>query len=68
MIINIKKYKVILLLSTIILTFFGLFMIKESSDIWAKYLYDDEMYFFKRQAIFIILGIVSFFVASRIRI
>ena len=68
MIINIKKYKVILLLSTFILTFFGLFMIKESSDIWAKYLYDDEMYFFKRQAIFIILGIVSFFVASRIRI
>lgn len=68
MIINIKKYKIMLLISTLILALFGLFMVKEASNVWAKYLYNDELYFFKRQLVFSSIGIISFFVASRIDI
>ena len=42
-------------------------MVKESSKIWAGYLYNDEFYFFKRQSIYFILGMVSFFIGTKIK-
>lgn len=67
MVTNLHKYRIILILSTLILATFGLFMVKESSKIWAEYLYNDELYFFKRQILYYILGIVSFFIGYKIK-
>ena len=43
-------------------------MVKESSKIWASYLYKDEFYFFKRQAIYFILGVVSLFIGMKVNV
>lgn len=41
-------------------------MVKESSKIWAEYLYNDEQYFFKRQIIYFIIGILSLIIGAKI--
>lgn len=66
--INIKKYRYAILLCSLLLSLFGLFMVKEASLVWAKYLYNDELYFFKRQLIYLLIGIILFFIASSIRL
>ena len=43
-------------------------MVKESSKIWASYLYKDEFYFYKRQAIYFILGVVSLFIGMKVNV
>lgn len=47
----------ILLIVTIILVIFGLFMVYSASNVVALYKYDDAYYFLKRQAIFAGIGI-----------
>lgn len=47
----------VLLIVTIILVIFGLFMVYSASNVVALYKYDDAYYFFKRQAIFAGIGI-----------
>ena len=67
MVTNLNKYRYTLIISVILLSLFGVFMVKESSKIWASYLYNDQYYFFKRQSIYFILGIVSFFIGTKIK-
>ena len=67
MVTNLNKYRYTLIISVILLSLFGVFMVKESSKIWASYLYNDEYYFFKRQSIYFILGIFSLFVGMKIK-
>lgn len=67
MVINLKKYRLILIVSVILLSLFGVFMVKESSKIWAGYLYNDQYYFFKRQSIYFIIGMISFFIGIKIK-
>lgn len=67
MVTNLNKYRYILIISVILLSLFGVFMVKESSKIWAGYLYNDQYYFFKRQSIYFVLGIVSFFIGTKIK-
>lgn len=67
MVTNLNRYRHILVVSIIILSIFGVFMVKESSKIWANYLYNDELFFFKRQSIYFLLGMVSFFVGVKIK-
>ena len=67
MVANLNKYRLVLIISVIFLSVFGVFMVKESSKIWAGYLYNDEFYFFKRQSIYFILGMVSFFIGTKIK-
>ena len=67
MVINLKKYRLILIVSVILLSLFGVFMVKESSKIWASYLYNDQYYFFKRQSIYFIIGMISFFIGIKIK-
>ena len=47
----------VLLIVTIILVIFGLFMVYSASNLVALYKYDDAYYFLKRQAIFAGIGI-----------
>lgn len=66
--INLKKYQISVIIATLILLFIGLFMVRESSLIWANYLYDDENYYFKRQLIYAIIGILVFYISAKIKL
>lgn len=65
------KYKIdyykIFLVSSIILSLIGLFMVTSSSRVWALFKYGDEYYFFKRQLLFLVLGIILLFSLSKIK-
>ena len=62
-----RKKTNIIILTTLLLTFIGLVMITSSSAIWAKYLHDDAYYFTKRQVIFIIIGLIMFYICSHMK-
>ena len=51
-----KKTNLILLISVVIISLFGLLMIYSASYVWAEYKFDDPYKFFKTQFIFLILG------------
>lgn len=41
-------------------------MVYEASSVWAQFKYNDQFYFLKRQALYAAIGIIGFFLASRI--
>ena len=51
---------------TLLIVVIGLISVYSSSYVWALYKYNDSLYFFKRQFIFMIIGIVAMFVVSKI--
>ena len=59
---KVKNFKYILIAFTFLLAIFGIIMVKEASGIWAEYIYQDKNYFFKRQLIFVSLGVVAFLI------
>lgn len=61
-----KKSNLLLLISVIIISLFGLLMIYSSSYVWAEYKFDDPYKFLKSQAIFLILGYILMFITSNI--
>ena len=61
-----KKYKKLLLISTILLSLFGLIMIYSSSSIWAEYKFNDPFKYLKTQGIFLILSYILLFIISKI--
>ena len=61
-----KKSNLLLLISVIIISLFGLLMIYSSSYVWAEYKFDDSYKFLKSQAIFLILGYILMFITSNI--
>ena len=64
--INKRKYARNITIITIILTFFGAYMVFSASSIWAEAKFDDSFYYFKRQIMFIVFGLIGFFIASKI--
>ena len=58
----------VLLIVTIILVIFGLFMVYSASNVVALYKYDYAYYFLKRQFIFAAIGIVMMFIITKIDI
>lgn len=58
----------IVLISTLLLSIIGVFMIYSSSNIWANFLYNDEFYYYKRQLIFFILGLFVIYIFYKIDI
>ena len=56
---NIGKRGIIVLICTIILTAIGVYEVYSSSNIWALYKENDSMYFFKRQLLFAIGGVIA---------
>lgn len=61
-----KKCDIYLLIAIIVFSLFGLIMIYSASSIWAEYKFNDSFYYFKRQLIFITLGIVLMIKVSKI--
>ncbi len=62
------KRKNILMMEIICLLIVGLCMIYSSSYVWAEYKFDDPLYFFKRQFVFAIIGVIIMFFVSRVDI
>lgn len=65
--INLKRYKIAIIISTFLILAIGIYMVRDSSLIWANYLYDDENYYFKRQLIYAFVGIFIFFFAAKLK-
>ena len=60
-----KKERIILFISTIIISLFGLLMITSSSYIWAEYKFNDPYKFFKNQGFFLVVGTIIMFIVSK---
>ena len=61
-----KKYDYKLLISVIVLSFFGCIMIYSSSSIWANFKFNNPYKYFINQFIFFILGIIVMIILSKI--
>lgn len=61
-----KKLDISLFIAIIILALFGLMMIYSASSIWSEYKFNDSFYYFKRQLIFIVIGIFLMYTVSKI--
>lgn len=59
-----KKRKILFIVFLILSI--GLLMVYSSSHIWAQYKENDSLYFFKRQAIFVMIGLILLFFFSKI--
>lgn len=59
---KIRHDGLVVLFTTFILLIIGLFSVYSSSKVWAGYLYGDSFYYFKRQAIFMSVGILLMFI------
>ena len=61
-----KKIDIILLLTVILLSLFGILMIYSSSNIWAEYKFQDSFHFLKYQSIFFLIGLILMLGISKI--
>lgn len=59
-----KKYFIII--NTLLLSIFGLFMVYSSSGIWSEYKFNDSLYYFKHQLIFFIIGFIIMLILSKV--
>ena len=61
-----KKIDKILLITTIILTLFGIIMIYSTSSIWAEYKFNDSFHYLKYQSIFFLISTFIMLFISKI--
>lgn len=61
-----KNIDLILLISVIAISIFGIIMIYSSSNIWAEYEFNDAFKYLKMQGLFLIVGIVLMIIISKI--
>ena len=61
-----NKPELLLLISVIVISIFGLIMIYSASYIWAEYKFNDAFKFVKNQGIFFIVGVVLMIIISKI--
>lgn len=61
-----NKPELLLLISVIVISLFGLIMIYSASYIWAEYKFNDAFKFVKNQGIFFIVGVVLMIIISKI--
>ncbi len=59
-----KNMDKILLISTFLLSIFGLMMIYSSSSIWANYKFQDSFHFLKYQLFFLLIGFILMIITS----
>lgn len=60
---GIKKERRFIFAAVLALTLFGILMVYEASSLYAYRMHSDSMYFFKRQFLFFVVGVVLFFLA-----
>ena len=63
---NKNKPELLLLISVIVISLFGLIMIYSASYIWAEYKFNDAFKFVKNQGIFFIVGVILMIIISKI--
>ena len=61
-----KKINIILFISVITISLFGVLMVYSASYVWAEYKFNDPFKFVKNQALFLILGIIFMLLISKI--
>ena len=61
-----KKIEILLLISVIAISVFGLIMIYSASYIWAEYKFNDPYKFVKNQGLFFIIGLFLMMIISKI--
>lgn len=61
-----KNIDLVLLISVIAISIFGIIMIYSSSNIWAEYKFNDAFKYLKMQGLFLIVGIVLMIIISKI--
>lgn len=57
-----------LTIAVLIVLLLGIIEVYSASILWAAYKFQDKAYFFKRQFVFAIIGVIIFFVARRISV
>ena len=58
--------EILLVVSVILISIFGIIMIYSASSIWAEYKYNDPLKYVKNQALFFIIGLILMFLVSKI--
>jgi len=61
-----KKYDLLLIISVVIISLFGLVMITSASYVWAEYKWNDPYKYLKAQGMFLILGYFLMFTIANI--
>lgn len=61
-----NRISIVLLISVILISVFGLVMITSSSYVWAEYKFNDPLKYFKHQALFLSLSIILMIIVSKI--
>lgn len=61
-----NRLQLLLLISVLAISIFGIIMIYSASYIWAEYKYNDSFKFVKNQGLFFIIGIFLMFIISKI--
>ena len=61
-----KKYNILLLISVIVLSIFGLIMIYSASSVWSEYKFNTPYKFVRNQAIFFIIGLIIMYIVSKV--
>ena len=62
----IKKVNIVLVISIILISLFGLLMIYSSSYVWADYKFNDSFKYLKNQGLFLIIGFLLMYFISKI--
>ena len=61
-----KKFDLLLFITIITISLFGIIMIYSASYIWAEYKFNDPFKFVKHQGLFFIIGIIMMLITSKI--
>jgi cell division protein FtsW len=61
-----RTFDLVLFLTVVVISIFGLMMIYSSSSIWAEYKFNDPFKYLKTQSLFVIIGIILMIIVSKI--
>lgn len=61
-----RSVEILLVVSVILISIFGIIMIYSASSIWAEYKYNDPLKYVKNQTLFFIIGLILMFLVSKI--
>lgn len=65
---KVNKDNLLILIPLFLILIIGVYMVYSSSSIWAKYTYNDQFYYLKRQLIFVLIGLILMFLLSKINL
>ena len=63
---HMKKIDIVLLISILLISIFGIVMVYSASYVWAEYKFNDPYKFVKHQALFFLVGLILMYFISKI--